>query len=47
MIKVRIQVEDQDGKMIQVQDRIREDAGALEVLASTALTLWRVASMPE
>ena len=44
MIKVTIQVED-DGRAVQVQDRILEDAGAVEVLASTALELWRMAKL--
>lgn len=41
MIKVRIQVEDQDGKVISVQERIRDDHGAMEVLAAQALEVWR------
>lgn len=46
MLTVKIQVED-DGRAITLQDRIRDDHGAMECLASTALALWRAAAEPE
>ncbi|MEV0151551.1 MULTISPECIES: hypothetical protein [unclassified Nonomuraea] len=46
MIKVRIQVED-DGRSITVQDTIRDDAAAVEVLASAAYGVWRAALSAE
>lgn len=47
MIRVRIQVEDQDGQAVTLQGRITDDHGAMEVLAAKALELWRVAQEPE
>lgn len=42
MVKVKIEIQD-DGRTITVQDTIRDDAGSLEVLASTAFEVWRAA----